>query len=237
MKVLFIKRKTLIFFTMIVFIAVAVVEVYLKSYTAQSTVAVPLSGKIILIDPGHGGIDAGASGNNAVEKEINLSIAKILQEYIETGGGIAYLTRTDDSNTADPNRGKGVSQKMSDLKERKKDIDDFNADLFISIHMNKFSQEQYRGAQVFYDPNLQESKKLGETIQQSVKDVVKDGNNRKAKATGNSIFVLKGNKVPSALIECGFLSNSDEARLLKTPEYQRKIAWGIYVGIVRYFSR
>ena len=100
MKVLFIKRKILILFIIIVFVVVAVVEVYLKSYTAQSTVAVPLSGKIILIDPGHGGIDAGASGNNAVEKEINLSIAKILQEYIETGGGIAYLTRTDDSNTA-----------------------------------------------------------------------------------------------------------------------------------------
>lgn len=222
---------------LIIFVSVAVVEVCLKSYTVQSTIAVPLSGKIILIDPGHGGIDAGASGNNAVEKEINLSIAKILQEYIEMGGGVAYLTRTDDSNTADPNRAKGVSQKMSDLKERKKDIDDFDANLFISIHMNKFRQEKYRGAQVFYDPNSQENKELGEIIQQSVKDVVKDQNNRKAKATGDSIFVLKGNKVPSALIECGFLSNSDEARLLNTSEYQRKIAWGIYVGIVRYFSR
>ena len=237
MKVLFIKRRTLILFMLIIFVSVAVVEVCLKSYTVQSTIAVPLSGKIILIDPGHGGIDAGASGNNAVEKEINLSIAKILQEYIEMGGGVAYLTRTDDSNTADPNRAKGVSQKMSDLKERKKDIDDFDANLFISIHMNKFRQEKYRGAQVFYDPNSQENKELGEIIQQSVKDVVKDQNNRKAKATGDSIFVLKGNKVPSALIECGFLSNSDEARLLNTSEYQRKIAWGIYVGIVRYFSR
>lgn len=237
MKVIFVKRKILILFATAVFFVAATAELYLKSYIAKSTVAVPLSGKIILIDPGHGGIDAGASGNNAVEKEINLSVAKILQEYIETAGGVAYLTRTEDSNTADPNRSKGLSQKMSDLKERKKDIDDFNADMFISIHMNKFQQEKYRGAQVFYDGNSQESKILGEAIQQSVKDVVKDENTREAKATGDSIFVLKGNSVPSALIECGFLSNSDEARLLKTPEYQRKIAWGIYVGIIRYFSR
>ncbi len=206
-------------------------------FDTQETTALPLSGKLVLIDPGHGGIDAGASANNAVEKELNLEISKTLQKYIEQSGGIAILTRTEDSNTADPERQKGISQKMSDLKERKKDVTDYKADMFISIHMNKFQQPQYKGAQVFYtDDKSGEGKRLGDTIQQAIKDTVDDGNKRKAK-NGNSIYVLKDNAVPSALVECGFLSNPQEAELLKTKDYQRRIAWGIYLGIVRFFSR
>ncbi len=211
-------------------------ELWINEHLSESTFAVPLSEKTIVIDPGHGGIDAGASANGATEKEINLAVAKFLQEYIESGGGTAILTRTDDSNTADPNRKKGVSQKMSDLKERKNDIENFEADAFVSIHMNKFSQEKYRGAQVFYDDSSESSKALAESIQQSVKEVVRDGNTRKAKATGQHIYVLRDNEVASALIECGFLSNAEEAKLLLKPEYQKKIAWGIYVGVIRYFS-
>ncbi len=206
-------------------------------YKTAQVMAVPLEGKVILLDPGHGGADAGASEGNAVEKTINLEVTNFLKEYIEENGGIAYMTRIEDTNTADPNRPKGMTQKMSDLKTRKKNIEDYNADIFISIHMNKFGQSQYRGFQVFYDGNSTESKKLGEHLQQSVLDVLQDGNRRKAKATGNSIFVLKGNTVPSALVECGFLSNPEERKLLTTPQYQRKIAWGIYLGIMRYLTK
>lgn len=220
----------------ITFVLAFAAEFYLKNQLTQSVFAVPLSDKTVLIDPGHGGIDAGASANGAVEKEINLAVAKFLQEYIETGGGTAYLTRTDDSNTADPNRGKNTSQKMSDLKGRKSDIDEVKADIFVSIHMNKFEQSKYRGAQVFYDKDSDENKALAEEIQQALKDVLKDENTRTAKATGDSIFVLRDNRVPSALVECGFLSNQEEAKLLKSTGYQRKVAWGIYVGIVRYLS-
>ena len=205
-------------------------------HQSKETLAAPLSGKIVLIDPGHGGIDAGASSGNAVEKTINLEVSKLLKEYIELGGGTVFLTRTSDTNTADPNRGKNTSQKMSDLKERKADIDEVKTDIFVSIHMNKFEQSKYRGAQVFYDKDSDENKALAENIQQALKDVLKDENTRTAKATGDSIFVLRDNIVPSALVECGFLSNQEEAKLLKSPEYQRKVAWGIYVGIVRYLS-
>lgn len=209
-----------------------------KPYITERTASVfstPLENKVIIVDPGHGGIDAGASANSAVEKEINLEIAKILQEYLEESGAVAILTRTVDSNTADPMRDSKISQKMSDLKERKNDIDEFSADMFISIHMNKFSQTKYRGAQVFYTKSSEESRLLGETIQQTIKETLDDGNTRKAKPT-DSIFVLKDNEIPSVLIECGFLSNSDEAKLLRNKDYQRKIAWGIYLGIVEYFS-
>lgn len=201
------------------------------------TLAQPLSGRIILLDPGHGGIDAGATANGVVEKDVNLKIAALLQKYIEESGGVAVLTRNSDTNTADPNRASGVSQKMSDLKERKKDIEDFKADLFLSIHMNKFSQSKYKGAQVFYTQNSEESKVLGETLQQAIKDTVEDANTRKAKPSGSAIFVLKNNTVPSALVECGFLSNPEEAALLGSEEYQKRIAWGIYIGILRFFSR
>ena len=205
-------------------------------FEVRETVAEPLGNKVILIDPGHGGIDKGASEGDAIEKELNLKVSMLLKSYIETNGGICYMTRTEDKNTADPNRGKNVSQKMSDLKTRKTDIEKYNADIFVSVHMNKFGQPQYRGLQVFYDGNSSESKRLGETIQQTVKTVLKDQNNRKAKNTGDKIYVLKGNDVPSVLVECGFLSNADERELLKSPEYQQKIAWGIYLGIINYFD-
>ena len=147
------------------------------------------------------------------------------------------MTRETDTNTADPNRAKGVSQKKSDLQVRKSDIEKYKANIFISIHMNKFEQSKYRGAQVFYDDDSEENRALAESIQKSLKDFLNDGNTRAAKATGDSIFVLRDNKIPSALIECGFLSNTDEANLLKTPEYQKKVAEGIYIGILKYLSR
>lgn len=203
----------------------------------EETVAEPLGNKVILIDPGHGGIDAGASDGDAIEKDLNLEISMILKSYIESNGGICYMTRNEDKNTADPNRPKNVSQKMSDLKTRKSDIERVEADIFVSIHMNKFSQAKYRGLQVFYDGSSQQSKMLGEIIQETVKTTIKDGNTRKAKATGDKIYVLKGNAVPSVLVECGFLSNQEERELLKSPKYQQKIAWGIYLGIINYFDK
>ncbi len=220
-------------------ISFSVLSVFVfKPYKLQNNVDVfstPLEGKVVIVDPGHGGIDAGASSGSVLEKELNLEIAQILQEYLEESGAVAILTRTEDTNTADPNRKKGTSQKMSDLRERKDDIEEFSADMFISIHMNKFSQSKYRGAQVFYTKGTAESKLLGENLQKAIKETLNDGNTRVAKPADN-IFVLKDNKIPSALIECGFLSNPEETELLKDRGYQRKMAWGIYLGIVQYFS-
>ncbi len=200
------------------------------------TMSSPMSNTIVLIDPGHGGVDKGASEGDAVEKELNLDISMLLKSYIEENGGICYMTRAEDTNTADPNRPKSVSQKQSDLKMRKKNIDDYKADIFISIHMNKFAESKYSGLQVFYDKNYPESKALAEAIQQSAKEVVDKANTRTVKATGEKIYVLKGNEVPSVLVECGFLSNYQEREALKNPQYQRKVAWGIYLGIMKYLN-
>lgn len=197
--------------------------------------SVPASNKVIVIDAGHGGVDAGASANNTVEKELNLKIALKLKEYIEQSGGIAILTRDEDVSTQDTDSGKGTSAKQSDLKNRKDLVDESKADMFVSIHMNKFEQEKYKGAQVFYSNNSEESKKLGEIIQSSMREILDSENNREAKNSNGKIYVIKNANVPSVLIECGFLSNTEEAKKLSDDEYQQKVAWSIYMGITKYW--
>lgn len=212
--------------------------VYLTFFSSPKTTATfgtPLAGKVFVIDPGHGGIDAGASEGEAIEKEINLQIAQKLQVFIEENGGTVVMTRTTDTNTADPNRPKNISQKKSDLQQRKELPEKTGADAFVSIHMNKFSQSKYKGAQVFCAPGSEESKALGEIMQASlIKNA--DPNNTREFKEGNSIYILKDAKVPSVLIECGFLSNPDEAKLLMSDSYQQKVAWAILMGLTEYFA-
>ncbi len=236
LKFLVLRGRKIVFCLAICIFGLLTGDLMLLCSRTQSTVAVPLSDITVLVDPGHGGFDSGASANGVVEKDLNLEVAKILQEYIESAGGTAYLTRNEDRSTAVPENERHVSMKMSDLKERKKAIDNLDADVFVSIHMNKFEQTKYKGAQVFFDNSLAENKRLAENIQQALMEVVDKSNNRSAKGSGKSIFVLRDNIIPSVLVECGFLSNTEEAKKLADTEYQRKLAWGIYTGIVRYFS-
>ncbi|MBO4940659.1 MAG: N-acetylmuramoyl-L-alanine amidase CwlD [Clostridia bacterium] len=236
-KVLFVRKWTAVFLGLSVAMFFMCCFGFMSEFTAQNVFSEAGGKKVILIDPGHGGRDAGASANGSVEKDINLAVSKILKKYIEDGGDIAFMTRETDTNTADPNRPQNVTQKKSDMRMRKADIEKYKADIFISIHMNKFEQSKYRGAQVFYDADNEENRVLAESIQNSLKEVLKDDNKRVPKATGDSIFVLRNNKIPSVLIECGFLSNVDEAKLLNTPEYQKKVAEGIYLGLTRYINR
>ncbi len=197
--------------------------------------ALPIENRVIVIDPGHGGFDGGASGNGVEEKEVNLSVAHKLREYIEQGGGIAVMTRREDTSTAEEHTA-GFAAKKSDLVARKALPEEADADIFVSIHMNKFPQTQYKGAQVFYGDSPAESKKLGEKMQETLKEVLQDGNQRMAKKTDGSIFILKDTKVPSVIVECGFLSNPEEAKLLTQEDYRQKLAWGIYLSMVRYFN-
>ncbi len=202
---------------------------------ATQTLAVPVANHVVVIDPGHGGFDAGASANGVVEKELNLAVALYLKQYIEQSGGIAVLTRNEDVSTADPEKS-GISAKKSDLLARKALPASVGADVFVSIHGNKFPQTQYRGAQVFYSESPEDGKRLGEKIQQGLVEILQDGNVRKAKKIDGGVFILKNTSVPSVVVECGFLSNPQEAELLKQEEYHKKLAWGIYLGLTRYFN-
>ena len=203
---------------------------------SQNAASMPISNKIIVLDAGHGGFDAGASANGVVEKDINLEVALCLKEYLEQGGAVVVLTRNEDVSTGDGEK-RGASAKKSDLLARKELVDHSEADIFVSIHMNKFPQEKHWGAQVFYSDQQKEAKMLGDEIQQGLKDILQDGNTRVAKKIDGGVFLLKNTTIPSVIVECGFLSNPQEAHLLQTKEYQQKVAWGIYVGIVRYFNQ
>lgn len=201
----------------------------------------PVTNKVIVLDAGHGGIDSGtlSSDKTVVEKEINLLITHKIRELLESSGAHVILTREDDSSLYVEDGNKTIRQKYNEnLKNRKQIIEDSNADMFVSIHMNALTGEgasKYYGAQTFYPSGKEDSIKLSKTIQQELKRVVDNTNNREIKPR-DDLYLLKDNKIPSVLIECGFLSNEKESKLLTNEEYQEKIAWAIYVGIQNYFT-
>ena len=198
----------------------------------------PITNRTIVLDAGHGGIDSGTSSDDKTifEKDINLAITLKLKELIESSGGLVILTRDDDSSLYEESGNKTTRQKYNEnLKNRKKIADKSNADMFISIHLNYFTQSKYYGAQTFYPESNKDGKALASCIQDEFKRVVDNSNNRVIKSR-NDLYLLKDCKIPSALIECGFLSNEKEAKLLNDEEYQEKIAWAIYSGIQKYFD-
>lgn len=194
---------------------------------------VPVNNKVVIIDAGHGGMDPGASGTGGLkEKDVNLEIAKRLKRYIEESGGVAVMIREEDNGLYSMD---SPNKKKEDMKNRKQIIRDSDADMLVSIHLNSFPQSKYHGAQVFYYERSDISRHLAHIMQQELKRVLDRNNNRVEKST-REYFILKDNDIPSVLIECGFLSNAEEERLLGMPEYQEKIAWSIYIGIIRFFS-
>lgn len=191
--------------------------------------------KIILIDPGHGGFDGGASKNGAVEKDINLTISLKLKSDLEAKGYRVHLTRESDENL-DKN-GKTIKEKKrEDLRKRRDMKSEVKCDVFISIHQNMFPQEKCYGAQVWHATN-DKSQKLADSIQNSLKETIQDGNKRVSKPAGDSYLILRDTyEGASVLIECGFLSNQAEAERLKTEEHQNLIVKGISLGVDKFFE-
>lgn len=186
----------------------------------------------IIIDPGHGGEDGGAvSVTGSLEKDINLSISKKLNTFLTANGYNTVLTRTNDSSLSDDCN---QYNKHLDLENRVNIFNSSHNNIVVSIHQNKFTQEQYSGTQVFYSQNNINSKILAENIKNSVKYLLQNDNDRECKKAGTEIFVLNESTVPTVLVECGFLSNSIEAKLLENDEYQSKIAYSIYLGILEF---
>ncbi len=184
---------------------------------------------IILIDPGHGGIDGGAkSKNGTIEKDINLSISIKLKAELEAANYLVYMTRAEDSQLD--------SRKAKDLSARCQMKKDTKCDMFISIHQNMFPQANCFGAQVWYASN-EDSKVLAEDIQTSLKETVDDKNKRIPKAAKEQYRILRdGYEAPCVLVECGFLSNYEEEQKLKSNEHQDKIVKGITGGVNKYFE-
>ena len=193
---------------------------------SQTTYAMPLNRKIIVVDAGHGGWDPGMVSGKIDEKDVNLSIAKKLQVFLEQAGATVIVTRIDDS---------GLSKnKSGDMYVRRTIANSSHADIFVSIHQNSFNNESVKGAQAFYFNESDNSLKLATCVQERLKEFVDPSNKFKAKSNSN-YYVLKQTEMPAVLVECGFLTNYNERQKLTNEEYQDKIAWGIYLGIVDYF--
>ncbi len=194
----------------------------------------PLSGKVIILDPGHGGPDGGAGDEDALEKDIALSISKKIKEYLQEQGALVMMTREDDSDLADPET-KGISRrKVEDLRTRLDMINESEADLYLSIHLNSIPSPRWSGAQTFYSPHIIENKRLAKFIQSELIRNL-ENTDREAKLLKN-IYIVKNAKKPGALVEVGFLSNPTERENLKSDKYQEKVSASIYNGIMRYFS-
>ncbi|SEU31009.1 N-acetylmuramoyl-L-alanine amidase CwlD [Paenibacillus sp. NFR01] len=198
--------------------------------------SLPLSGKVIAIDAGHGGPDGGAvSREGLIEKDINLSVSLYLRDYLQQAGAIVVLTREGDYDLAQEGT-KGYSKrKTEDLKQRVRTIEEENADMFISIHMNSVPSSRWSGAQTFFYPNHEGNKVLADLIQEELRKTL-ENTDRVAK-TANTIFLLKALKMPAALVEVGFLSNPQESALLGDDVYQRKVATSIYRGVLSYMAK
>lgn len=219
----------IIHFKRIMFIGLCLVlgiGVYL-GVNSKYVISTSTTNRTVIIDAGHGGEDPGAIGSGGtLEKDINLSIALKLQQFIEQSGGIVLMTRTDDA--------KMEGSKRNDMQLRKKLRDNEDGDIFISIHLNSFPSPRCSGAQTFY-ANDEKSKELAEKIQKNMVELLDEGNTRIAKKL-TDVYLLKNVNIPSVIVECGFLSNSKEEKMLSDETYQSKVAMSIYLGINEYFS-
>ena len=194
-----------------------------------------VAGRVIVIDPGHGGVDGGAVGKTGVtEKELNLQVARRLGRLLSEAGAAVILTREKDEDLADPGTEGLLERKRQDLMRRVALVRDSKADLLISIHVNSFPSSRWWGAQTFYWRESEEGRKLAEAIQEELVRVL--GNNRR-KAKGEVFYLLETVDVPAVMVEMGFISNPREEQLLQDAVYQEKIARAIYGGVVRYFAR
>jgi len=217
-------------------IAVSYIVYNLSVQEITPTVVLPTTNKVIVIDPGHGGPDPGAIGKTGVyEKDINLNIALNLQALLEQSGCVTQFTRVVDESIHDQDKNTIRSKKNSDLKNRKKIIELSQADAYISIHLNSFPQEKYKGVQSFYPRDNDESKGLAENIQKELKATLQITDKRQALPI-KEVYLMRNTNIPSVIVECGFLSNSEEEKNLTDEAYRRKVAWGIYLGIMKYFE-
>ena len=190
----------------------------------------PLFGKIIYLDPGHGGPDPGAMYKDIKEKDINLQISKKLEERLTKLGAIVYLTRYGDYDLSVNNT---INRKRSDLSRRGNIINKSDCDLFLSIHLNAESTGIWKGAQTFYNTNNKQNKEIAKILQQQFKD---DLNSKRKEKNKNDLYLQKRINKPGVLIEVGFLSNASERYLLRQKTYQDKVTLSITNGILKYFD-
>lgn len=231
-------RDALVRALLLLFMLVAVCFIIRGAKHMVSTV---FSGKVetngprpcVVIDVGHGGADPGKVGiDGSLEKDINLRIALKLKKLLEMQDVEVVLTRDSDSGLYDEN---ASNKKVQDMKNRVALIEEHQPLLTVSIHQNSYHEEYVHGAQVFYYANSEKSKELAQCIQRVIAQEVDPDNTRQAKAN-DSYYLLKKTSSPIVIVECGFLSNYEEAQKLSSDLYQEKVAWAIHLAVLQYLN-
>ncbi|WP_302488468.1 N-acetylmuramoyl-L-alanine amidase [uncultured Eubacterium sp.] len=235
-------KKMEIFMAIILLVSVTAIACNMEKVVKEPTkekgevvTTKKINGKTVVIDPGHGGDDPGKIGvNKEKEKDVNLAISKKLFQVLNEQGYKVVLTRSEDVVLGDGDK----FSKISDLNKRCEIInnayEENNKCIMVSIHQNSFTQTSVHGAQSFYFQRSEQSKLLGETLQKILNEKV---NEKEKKAKPNdSYYILINSKCPGIIVECGFLSNSDEATKLTNETYQKELAEILSEGISTYFN-
>lgn len=197
-----------------------------------AVLAVQPEKKIVVIDPGHGGMDGGAIGDGGVvEKDINLAVALQLKELLSLAGYEVLLTRESDISLHDDGVSGIREQKKSDIRNRLKIMEEYDGATVVMIHQNQFAESKYSGAQMFYGPVHPDSRLLAEQLQAAFRQLQPD-NKREIKPGTRDVYLLYNCKNPVVLVECGFISNPEECRKLQDPDYQHQVAFAIFMGLL-----
>lgn len=228
-------RKKIIFLSSAIVLSIFFSSVNIENTSAPVS-STPVSNHTIILDAGHGSPDGGAVGQDgSIESELNLDIVLKLQKLLEASNCTVILTRSDENGIYESTAETIREQKVSDMKSRADIANNSNAEMFVSIHMNKLEQTKYSGWQTFYKNKDETSKEIAENIQTSLNYFIKKENSRTIKSI-SGIYLTKNVEIPLVIVECGFLSNEEENKLLQTDDYQNELAWSIYIGIMDYFK-
>ena len=197
----------------------------------------PVTSFTVILDPGHGGEDGGASAPDGThEKDLNLQISQAVISYFDWFGIRYQTTRNDDSLIGDNTLPTIRERKISDIRRRMQIVNDTPGSVLLSIHQNFFTSEKYSGTQVFYAPNAAGSASLADWLQHAVANALQPDNHRKIKPTEGTVFLLDRAEKTSVMVECGFLSNRTETEKLKDERYQSQIGYFIVRGVCDYFN-
>ncbi len=228
LKILTFKRKTIVVFLLCI---IAIGGLFGAYYSVKAS-AMPKYSHTIVIDAGHGGRDGGAIGKvtGVTESELNLMYAKQLAKLCQDFGIKAVLTRSDMNGLYDEN---AQNKKKSEMEKRKKIINSSGADVMVSIHMNSFPLSSSEGAQVFYAKGSDNGFNLAKSVQTNICQVFKSARDF---VTVGDYYVINTASMPAILVECGFLSNPNEERLLKSKDYCEKFCYSILAGVISYFQ-
>lgn len=231
-----IDRKKVIYMISCIIISMLFFSYTTTPHETIETSSTPASNHVIVLDAGHGLPDGGAEAEDGTyEASINLSIVEKLQKLLEASSCTVILTRSDENGIYDMDSETIRQKKVSDMKNRANIGNNSNAEIFVSIHLNKIPSSKYSGWQTFFKDGNQKSLELSNSIQENLNYSIQKENKRIPEKTPD-IYLSKNLEIPFTIVECGFLSNSNECSLLKTDEYQDILAWGIYTGIMDYFK-